>query len=594
MFRKPTTLLLTTCIAIGLTACNMPVSVAAPSETTTEDTQNKEASEEQEAKSEPVTHEVSSEVYPLYFDTAEGGDMKLYFLDGVQDLPYVEINDFMPVLNDMFDNATTDVSFSISTEDHLVTITRADDEKRIEMAIDFDKNSIEFIDYNLFCQKAGKSTIMDTTSINVFNDAGEPTILQKVDKGTYTRFGDALEFKLGDYGIDLIDQDGLYLIPLQTISDILMAPASIGDIYFNGKYVITSADVNGCSDLYYSVPKGERSEALTEYGYNELCMMLDYFYGLKENHKIESFDKLFNNVGFDVILKGQDVNQADRAIYRTITDFLDDNHSDWSAFSYLSGPDDYKSVGSAKTKIFDHLDNLQATRDKYYPDGVPGYEEVGNTAYITFDGFNYLAPDADMYYTEDLQEIPDEDTIALIAKAHKQITRENSPIENVVLDLSENLGGVDDAAIFTIAWFLGEASLSQTDDMTGAMCTTTYRADVNLDRVFDEKDTVSDKNLFCLISPSSFSCGNLVPCVFKDSGKVTLLGRTSGGGCCSVMSVSSAWGTSFKISSNQRMSFLKNGAFYDVDRGADPDYVLSNANKYYDRVSLTSYINSLN
>ena len=75
--------------------------------------------------------------------------------------------------------------------------------------------------------------------------------------------------------------------------------------------------------------------------------------------------------------------------------------------------------------------------------------------------------------------------------------------------------------------------------------------------------------------------------------KVTLLGRTSGGGSCSVLFSSSAWGTSFQISSNQRMSFLKNGSFYDVDRGAEPDYVLTSPESYYDRAALTDYINSL-
>ncbi len=199
----------------------------------------------------------------------------------------------------------------------------------------------------------------------------------------------------------------------------------------------------------------------------------------------------------------------------------------------------------------------------------------------------------DYYLVEDLQDFPAEDSIALIMRAHEQIYRENSPIENVVLDLSTNLGGSESAAVFTIAWFLGEAAISGTDNMTGAMGTTTYRADVNRDGVFDEKDTVADKNLFCLISPCSFSSGNLVPCVFKDSGMVTLLGRTSGGGACSILNVSTAWGTSFQISVNICASFLKNGAFYDVDRGAEPDYVLTVPDSFYDRAALTDYLNSL-
>ena len=60
-----------------------------------------------------------------------------------------------------------------------------------------------------------------------------------------------------------------------------------------------------------------------------------------------------------------------------------------------------------------------------------------------------------------------------------------------------------------------------------------------------------------------------------------------------VLNTSTAWGTSFQISSPKRISFLKNGSFYDVDRGAEPDYVLTSPEKFYDRAALTDYINDI-
>ncbi|MBQ3701837.1 MAG: hypothetical protein II885_03680 [Oscillospiraceae bacterium] len=101
------------------------------------------------------------------------------------------------------------------------------------------------------------------------------------------------------------------------------------------------------------------------------------------------------------------------------------------------------------------------------------------------------------------------------------------------------------------------------------------------------------KNLFVLTSPVGFSCGNLVPCALKESGRVTVMGRTSGGGSCVVQKMSSAWGTSFQISGSHRISFIKNGAYYDVDRGAEPDIIITSPEKFYDRAALTDYINSL-
>ena len=120
-----------------------------------------------------------------------------------------------------------------------------------------------------------------------------------------------------------------------------------------------------------------------------------------------------------------------------------------------------------------------------------------------------------------------------------------------------------------------------------------YRGDLNLDREFDWRDTLDDKNVFCLISPVSFSCGNPVPAAFKASQLVTLIGRTSGGGTCTVQNMSTAWGTSFTLSGPMSMSFRKNGSFYDIDQGVEPDIYLSNLKTFYDREALTRLINEL-
>ena len=56
---------------------------------------------------------------------------------------------------------------------------------------------------------------------------------------------------------------------------------------------------------------------------------------------------------------------------------------------------------------------------------------------------------------------------------------------------------------------------------------------------------------------------------------------------------STAWGTSFRISSYNRLSFVKNGAYYDVDKGVEPDHVIDRYEHYYDREALTEYIHNL-
>ncbi|MBP5224107.1 MAG: hypothetical protein J6Z38_00775, partial [Lachnospiraceae bacterium] len=112
-------------------------------------------------------------------------------------------------------------------------------------------------------------------------------------------------------------------------------------------------------------------------------------------------------------------------------------------------------------------------------------------------------------------------------------------IKNVVLDLSCNTGGAVDSAIYTLAAFLGTAPISVEDP------------------------------------------------------HVTLLGQRSAGGACSVTHISTAAGSILRLSSSNKMSYLRNGSFYDIDQGVEPDFFISKLSNYYDRQSLAAYLNEL-
>lgn len=130
-------------------------------------------------------------------------------------------------------------------------------------------------------------------------------------------------------------------------------------------------------------------------------------------------------------------------------------------------------------------------------------------------------------------------------------------------------------------------------DIAGALVSQNFKIDANLDRKFDEKDNLKDYNLFCLTTSKSFSCGNLVPSVFKNSNRVTILGQTSGGGACVVQNLTTADGCPFQISGLKRLAYMKNGSFYDIDQGVNPDFVIPKPELFYDRQYLTKFINGL-
>ena len=41
------------------------------------------------------------------------------------------------------------------------------------------------------------------------------------------------------------------------------------------------------------------------------------------------------------------------------------------------------------------------------------------------------------------------------------------------------------------------------------------------------------------------------------------------------------------------MSFLKNGSFYDIDQGVDPDIYVDHIENLYNRTAMTEFINGL-
>ena len=551
------------------------------------------------------THSIVEKTYPFYIgSTAEDTldqEFPLVFIDGVDDLPYVEIMEWAKLLYFIQAELKEDTDYDLSVErkDGAVVLER---ENGYTLTFDYANDKLIYLDYDAFMHTSNDSTLIDLVSEAGTDENGNALLIWRDKDASFNRYGDEMTVDLGAYGIHMIAQGDALYVPLQTLNDFTLLSSLFG-VVFNGEALFLAndniffdydeGDYSEVGYIYYKAPARDRSDALAEYSYNELCLALDTFYGLKEIHDIDSFRELFWQIGYDEALSGNSALDADNALKSVIDYYLDDLHSVFNEYSSFAGLNPiHSSTGIANRKLGEHADEYSDARAAAYPKGCPGYEEVGNTAYITFDTFKSSYYGGAYYMAKDEgEELTD--TVALIIHAHEQITRPDSPIENVVLDLSNNTGGAVDAAVVVLGWFLGDAPFSVKNMATGALSTAIYRADINLDHEFDEKDTVADKNLYCLVSPVSFSCGNLVPAALKSSQKVTLIGRTTGGGSCVVQPMTTAYGTVFQISAAHRMSFLKNGSFYDIDQGVDPDYYVDRIANLYNRAAMTDFINGL-
>ena len=540
----------------------------------------------------PQTVNLSSEAVPFYRGSIDNvSEITLYYKDGQTDIPYVDMDTVREVAIDAQRYLEDDgYQLTMETDGKMVDFVR---ENGSRVFIDFDESSIGWDDYNLFTTASYAQQQLDVLSNTGLDENGEPELFQRGDS-SFVRRGESIGLYFEDFFIELIYEDGKGYMPLQTFSDLFLAYFYI-NLAYNGEavFMIEATDLGDMRETYYSVEPRERSAELARFNYVETCLSLQFNYGLKDEHDIPSFGTLFELTGIDQAMQSTDALEANVALSDVINGYIDDLHSAFVFASPYAGDvavePNVQSLSA--NRIIGHAQRLSAAAREYFPDGMRFYQEIGNTAYISFNSFT--ADYDNDYYGALASGEPIADTIGIIMYAHAQITRENSPIENVVLDLSLNTGGHADAAIYTIAWFLGECDLHLEDAVTGARSSTNYRVDVNGDRKFDENDSIAHLNRYCLVSPVSFSCGNLVPAVFKNSNQVTLLGRQTGGGACAVQPLASADGSIWQISSRLRLSTVTNGSFYAVDQGVAPDVLIDKDESYYDREALTEYINSL-
>ncbi len=540
-------------------------------------------------------------VTAYYYSSQLSAEESVYY-NGKSDIPYYDLEDLKnTVFDSLNQNNPSGITLTSEMKGNKLTWTRLQDQGGLQIGFrvifDFKKNTITFDDINGFFRKEYGSLVgaESITGLMFLFD-------ENLDQ--YNRYGKQYVIKLNDYGIKLLKDDEKQYIPLQTASDIFLSRLWIYAL-FNGETIIYNGSYSLPEDLqeiYFSAEQKKMSKKFAAFNYGEICLAFDYMYGLKETHDINTFDEFFKNTGLRQLISLRESYGTDIALYMAINLYFDDLHCAFGGYSYntdketlIEGIENIPQ-GAYRDRYYTLADEIKKSRAEYFPDGIIPYEEVGDTAYITFDEFSLdLTQDHTVLPTDDDLPVLGNDTIRLMQYSVEKITRKNSPIKKVVLDLSDNGGGVVFTAAYLLSAFLGNSSIALKDMITGATSMVNYKADLNLDGVVDEKDTLDGKGLelYCLISGTSYSCANMVPCVFKDSGKVTLIGRTSGGGSCCVQPMCTASGAILQISGPYRFSFSKNGGLYDCDRGAEPDVYIRDMSKLYNREYLNNIIDGI-
>ena len=335
---------------------------------------------------ETAAYAIEKTTYPYLYCFEEDtepviGEMNLYFMDG-GDVPYVALTEFLPVLAEMYNTRLKcDDGSQISYE---LEIVRQQDSNSVFIVKRPDNGSIWFIqpgddtmtftNYNSFGHKPGTSALVsvtdlpdlkqtfdyskivldlmyalkngeDTTKLQIMaaggiraaeDPAAEHTLFVSSNK-VYNRNGKPLTMDLGKYRIDIVSRGDECYLPLQTMSDVFF---SLQYIYyvFNGEKVIGDVYKGQLMDQAYEAKPADMSQEYALFNFHELCFVMDYFYGLKTEHRIDSFsDFLMLDAAAFAQLSGTDSIAFDAALTEILLQFFDDGHSAIIRNSWRSG-----------------------------------------------------------------------------------------------------------------------------------------------------------------------------------------------------------------------------------------------------------------
>lgn len=554
----------------------------------------------------PIDHSATMTTYFSLDDTVTS---TVYFMRDYPDVPYVIFKDFYgPHYGKYFWN----YSFTF-TQTRIASGLYDFENSNFVLTIDTNEDTLAADGYNFLAMIATNTA----NNVSLLTRGGE-TNYCKVTSAISRRNRGNILIDCAAHNIDLISYDNIVYIPLATFNDVFLAGNNARFVY-NGKdfYCADSFKSNKwASDLtansleaqfYNDSPwknVSTRSQSLATFTYNELCLSLDYYYGLKNFRGVNTFNEFLTSMGYRTNLLSTNTNTYENEMVKFVSKWLYEGHSSFARVSPFRCGTSFQSTYSNSMlandryvalvqNAYSDLNNRRNNAGK----GI-GVTYSGNTAIITFDSFKKLGNGAASYVPNlgsmSYSTLHNNDSELFFHKAFNDI-QATSGIVNVVIDLTLNGGGALNAIPWLLGYLTDDPYLIYETTITGEISEVHYQVDLERNGTYgDDLDSFGDQyNIFLMTSAFSFSCGNLFPTLVKDGHMATIIGETSGGGACAVGFTSTACGTMFQSSSMFRFVYKDSSNNYILnENGIAPDYTFSR-DYFYNDAQINTFVNSL-
>ena len=213
-------------------------------------------------------------------------DVKTYpvYFMGDSDVPYFSLADWaelMTYLMHTYIKKDQNISFelSFSMEGNTGVLTREDG---YPAYFDCDADSVYFWDYDAFQRPDEDRVLIDILGVGNPGSEEEVMYFQRCP-GSYERYGKDVTLNLASYGIDMVADGGNCYVPIQTLSDFLLAIQYM-NVFYNGEafYVVPFGGMgqvfgaySPIGEQFHAVELKDRSAAMGEFSYAELCAFIE-------------------------------------------------------------------------------------------------------------------------------------------------------------------------------------------------------------------------------------------------------------------------------------------------------------------------------
>lgn len=541
-------------------------------------------------------------------------------------IPYLSIEEFVDVYSNYLSNNPSGKKMTskyvVCTYDKVATVINSNNNTRC--IIDYNKKSATFDSYSGFVTRALDSSGPGDYISTIFDDD------YFLEKTFEQEKGNEVVVNFADYHIDSYFYEGKVYLPFHFMTALFdtSSPFGFGGLYYNGHRAYMLGGTielvfNAFTEDYQRFLQDIRKDDTTmnkdyvDFNYNVLAFILDFHYGISKRELRSTGETFYynKNGGYETLkpykegLTSTELGVFDNTLVELFAKELNDGgHSRPTPISITQNKEDPMGPYSGETKyILDCNDALTQKRlevlgmDLHSEEGLKrSYEEMeyddnGNKtkiAYITFDNFS-MEPFGPKIETSPYYSF----TFNLINYANEQIRKNN--VKNVVIDLSCNTGGVILAEEMIESWICGKSHSMEYNKNDKSITKVCRKADINYDQTIDEQDFLPDDvNVYCIVSPSSFSCGNLLPCRLKEFSNTKFIGSRSGGGCCSVansiclpngafLTISSCFSAVFKDSTKDNVITVDDGVVADFIKIEDgPEHYA----EFFDRNAINKKI----